>query len=589
MSDPGTYQVLVDSEGWEGRRDELAEAVAAWIGLPTARVRATLAVRDQPVATFDAEDGALRLVAELERMGVRARIRRGGRRSLADLTRRRTPDDPAPDPVASETVQPGWAHAFGERARRPVTSGAGTVVGMPGAERADELQHTMLATPSEQRLPGAPEVDEAPESRTPVARPRDPSGMREASVRGGVRQARTSVPDPAPPVPSDAPPDETMARPATGWSAILGERLGEKLIDREGAPPEPADAHPTESSPGVAGRDAVPPARRNHDTGTERALSADTLLPTAPPPPVRDGATTASPRSMNDTRIHGPGAFPAPEGPSDPGVHEGASERSVPEPPAPEASEPPAPAPPPQFERVRRDDDDMPALQPKLSLPRVPEPASAFRWGLAAPGAGQAYLGDVSSGVTYALGSFLIFPWVRGALDARRQAERIMDGNTLPLRETNPTRTAAYVASYWAVVGMLVLGFVAFRESFEPATLPPIDEAAIEARARAERDRALAAEAAEREEAERVAREERERLAREEHARMVELLRDARSACDEERYIACRELAQMALEIDGTNREGHWLRAQAVNEGRALPGDTDPAVDPGPTPAEYRP
>ena len=538
LSDLGSHHVLVDSVGWEGRRDELAETVASWLDLPTSRVRATLAVRDQPVATFDDAAAAQALVASLAKLGVRARVRTGVRRSLADLTRRRVEQDTHDTPIADETQQPGWSAAFGPAGATRGVAHQATVAGMPGATHPAEMERTLIASPDAAvRFPGVPTSEPPLEDSKPSLR-RTPTGAQSAVVR--------SRPDAV----AAAPPSAASVS-AHGWSDVLGSALQERLVADSAAPaahPEPA---------------RMPPSAL--------AAGADTIVPQAAKAARPASRETSNLPGLRETMVHEP---PVARELAEPSA-------SLPPTPADPASSPASP-PPKAFVRLRQDDEAalLPA-PPAPSMPMIPSEKAALLWGIAAPGAGQAYLGDMNSALTHALGGVLIWPWIRGARDAAGRVRRMQSGHTLPVRSPNLRRTAGFVACWWGTLAMLALGWVLLRESVEPATLPAIDHAALEARARAnvEAERArIAAIAAE----EARAAEEAEAVASAERAQQLEgLLQAAREACDAGRFEACRARAQLALELDGTSRRARMLHAEALNEGRVLPeADAAEPTDP---------
>jgi hypothetical protein len=453
-------------------------------------------------------------------------------------------------PVAEDTMQPGWAAGFGPADAQRAVASTSTVAGMPGATHPSEMERTLIASPDAPvRFPGAP-TSEAPLDDSKPSLRRTPTGAQSAVVR-----ARPDAPTPPPPSASNVAPVS-----AHGWSDVLGSALRERLVAEEA--PAPAPAPPTAAAPPAASPFA--PA--------QAAASADTMVAKRVDPTRAASRETSNLPGLRDTLVHD---APSPIARS---VGTGAdAEAPVPaQAPALEPAQEAAPvAPPNAFVRLRQGDAQEPPA-PSPSMPIIPSERAALLWGIAAPGAGQAYLGDMNAALTHALGGVLVWPWIRGARDAAGRVRRMSAGNTLPVRSPNLRRTAGFVACWWGAVAVLVVGWLVLRESVEPATLPAIDHAALEARARAsveaERARVQAVAAQEAE----VAAAEEAAAAAERAERFEGLLQAAREACDEGRYEACRARAELALAVDGTSRRARMLHAEALNEGRVLP-DADAA------------
>ncbi|MFT6399512.1 MAG: hypothetical protein ACJAYU_004279 [Bradymonadia bacterium] len=236
------------------------------------------------------------------------------------------------------------------------------------------------------------------------------------------------------------------------------------------------------------------------------------------------------------------------------------------------ASEPLAPA-----DQLTVGDKFVRLRQPSADqLADGPEPRIALLWGLAAPGAGFAYLGEPNRGFRYALGSVLIFPWIKGALDASQLATDVKEGRTLLRRKPDPLARLLYVCCFWAVVLLVGFGISVLLTGSVSSPLDPATQTAADAETTL--GSAISSPPVESDSAEvELAVEpvpDPDQLERQ----LSALVREARLACEEERYAECERLAGEALDIDGRNRQALILQVEAVSHSsrtRPNPSETD--------------
>lgn len=559
MTDRDTYEIIVDIDGWPASRAALSDVVAGVLGVPAHRIRPVLDVRDEPVATYAHQEEADRVADELAAKGidvaVRRRLRR--RRSLEELTRRAVTMQPREEDAIHEdgavakaptdareqvaahagTMTPGWA-ALDDSGASPAH--AGTAVGLPGwSVSADSGTMAPIASPLRLRDEPA-DVDPVQVARQLLAAEAtadtvDPTNAGEwGEILGSALadrlvagdEVRTGSPrgggPAAPPVPVAprqgdtkdlAPYEQTMAPPAGATTQHPGDLRREHA--GASAPPEVAG-----SAWSVAGVDVAEP-----------------LAPAALPV---DATQMVAPRANEDVLAFAgfdeAALSHAPEAPQD-GMTVGD-----------------------KFVRLRQPSAD--------ELAGTPEPTRVFAWGIAAPGAGFAAMGEPSRGVNYLLGSFLVVPWVKGAVDASRFASEVKAGSALLQRKPDPLVLFVYVVGFWGIVAAAIALASALTISVPPpSTTDPgvveIDSGSQTSEAEADSGTGPAVTAAD------VGAELDEGELR---RQLNALIREARMACEEERYAECERLTGRALELDGRNREALILQVEAVSRGvRTVP------------------
>ena len=193
---------------------------------------------------------------------------------------------------------------------------------------------------------------------------------------------------------------------------------------------------------------------------------------------------------------------------------------------------------------------------------------AALLWGVVAPGGGQAYLGSWQRGVTYALSSPLIVPWIVGVREAVREAAAGREGARLVDRRPRMGSAAWYTLAFWASIALVVTVIVSALR-FEPRLEAPAPAPEAAAVVVADEAETTEPEASEQADADELSDEERA-------ARLNTVLLDARRACQTERYFLCRELAEEALALDGRSREAQLLHVRAISEGVVEPPPQDP-------------
>ena len=213
-----------------------------------------------------------------------------------------------------------------------------------------------------------------------------------------------------------------------------------------------------------------------------------------------------------------------------------------------------------RFQMMRRE-------TPMAATAIGPTPEGAAFWGVLAPGAGFAYLGESSRGVIYALGAPFLVPWVVGAFAAMADAKEIQAGRRLAARRSSPLGNLAYVLAFWSLVGLAVGGLCWVSVATVQERPPPVAESvdsgpSVDVTTTLIGDRPT-------EESEHETDEVAGVLAREEE--FSELIRRARVACGSERWVECRELAGHALDLDEQSREAQTLHVRAVSHGVIVP------------------
>lgn len=573
--------------------------MAAVLGVPSHRIHPVLDLRDEPIAQYVHQEEADRVAEELASRGldvtVRRRLRR--RKSLQELTRRASPSLPqakpllppaklepvavdAPRSVApvAQTIRPGWLALDDSGPARPVH--AGTAVGIPAwTDSNEDITAPPPATENAQPDQGALNSLMAVDATADTVAP---------DTQGGQ------------------------------WSDILGAALADRLVEdgslaaqsgvakavtvspRARRSADPAISAPTENSPevssaSVTASDTSAPSVRT----LASPVGSDTLHPgharaeashVAPPEPVGESPAPANAGSawavagidVPKEVVRAPGGVLRPVASMD------ERKPSIAEKPAStgtllmdaadafagfeEAALATASDPPPPADDLTVGDKFTRLRQPSAEeLSEGPEPNIALLWGIAAPGAGFAYLGEPSRGFNYALGSIFLFPWLKGALDASKLAEEVKEGRALLRRKPDPLARFLYVACFWSFVAIVVFAIAAVIPDRSSSTPPdPVVGPIVEVDDRSEAatpDEAPEPEAAEEDAV--VEPGERELNA---------LVREARHACEEGRYAECERLAGHALDIDGRNRQALILQVEAVSHSsrtRPVPSEND--------------
>lgn len=559
VTDRDTYEIIVDIDGWPASRAALSDVVAGVLGVPAHRIRPVLDVRDEPIATYAHQEEADRIADELAARGidvvVRRRLRK--RKSLKELTRRpvtllprteRAADPepgPPPDkakPPEAKTMKPGWA-ALDESGAMSA-AGAATAAGLPAwSVIADSGTMASVGSPlaSSRASPDqAVQVVRALLDKEATADTVDPCNASEwGEILGSAladrlvaenerRDGATTISEPVAPT--------VAVTPRLGQTDEV-EAFGETLAPA----PSATTQHPADLRRGHAGA-STPTKARTGDEGSAWSVAG-----------VR---VDERPVQSVDSTPSRPDDEPA-SAAADALVFAGFDEAAL-----AEASEVPQ-------EYLTVGDRFVRLRQPSADdLAGTPEPGVVFAWGLAAPGAGFAALGETSKGFTYLLGSFLLVPWFKGAVDASRFAADVKHGNALLQRKPDPTALFLYVVGFWTVIAAAVV-LISTLTSAVPPT-PPLDAGIVtidsgsqtseaEANSGTEPATAVADVGAELDEGE---------IRRQLNA----LIREARMACDEQRYAECERLAGEALDLDGRNRQALILQVEAVSRGvRSVP------------------
>lgn len=412
--------------------------------------------------------------------------------------------------------------------------------------------------------------------------------------------------DPSADAPTVLRPPPPRASEADGWAGILGSALAERLVDGEDEtapmlerPPIPArrpagdgraGGPDTLVAPGSsdtldpnADRDSlraqiarvraeVPPPRADEPSAWARAgvdiegvreVAPAVVVPVRAPASLRASTPDSQDLARGDTLVFDPAgaplvdavASPAPLSPDLAGEGEEAdpADLSIGD----------------RFVRLR---------PPPARAADAVSPERAAFWGALAPGGGFAYLGTPARGVSYALGAVLVVPWLKGMVDAAREAAEIRDGKRLAARRGEPIQRLAYVSTFWlaaaVVVGVVWSAGVLLSASDpaeSPASIPvpvvPVDTTSNSGLSEPPSGAEVPSPTPDAESADDL----------ENARRLDELVRRARIACEGERYFECRQLAEEALSIDGRDREARLLHVRAVTQ-----GVVDPPPDPQP-------
>jgi hypothetical protein len=570
LTDAATHQVLVDSNGWEGRRDVLAQRVADLLGQPASRVRATLAVPGTPVTKCASVREAEGVVATLRDAGLFATIRVAAASALVGGVRVPLVVD-VTEPIASDaTIQAGWRQDLGGDPLPPEADGA-TVVGMPSLNQSPQ-RTTTLGDAASESLKVAARV--APQSvaepPTPAGEPelggKTPTGAHLAIAGNAAKQVSakrllSSAPEPG------------------AWSDVLGGALGAKLL---GDHQQPLDRQTPAAAPGALRGKPITPH------------SATTMAPAS-----ARSASTATQLAAGSTRVHGPSwdvargeqftsqvfdeaaaqiqsAWPSQYADEKP-LEAAPSKRAVSQPRS--AVQPPeSPGLGMQVETPSGAWNTSPELGDGFALLRRDEELAhreiewptltlATLFAVLAPGAGQAYLASAREGLVYAFGAPLLKPWYDGLADVRAEVGRVESGAALPRRSASVLRGAAFVGVFWSVVLTLVVGMMAGFAATQNPTPVVLDEAALQAAADERHAAGLALVAAAEEEI-RLEHAAAESAASAERVIAIrDLLRNAQLACETENYRLCRDFTLQLLALDGENVRGLRLHATALAEG----------------------
>ncbi len=200
------------------------------------------------------------------------------------------------------------------------------------------------------------------------------------------------------------------------------------------------------------------------DLHVDRApLSAPQPAPT--PMPVASSSAPSPPEMMFGAEPVAQPAQPLPaETPWQPVLEEVIAPRT-PEVPVATGSAPPQHVPstptrqPGRFEgdqilhALGMDEQDRPPYMPEGYDPRPPHSPVIARWlSILAPGAGQVYNGEERRSLDYGLKFWLISPWLKGAEQAEKRAEKIATYYAPRPEPGNMKRTLKYVGVWYACV-----------------------------------------------------------------------------------------------------------------------------------------
>ena len=586
LTDRDTYEIIVDIDGWPASRAALSEVVAAVLGVPSHRIRPVLDVRDEPVAAYAHQEEADRIAEELAARGidvvVRRRIRK--RKSLRELTKLANTSvprsggiaksEPAPKPAEapespepeapSRTMKPGWS-ALAESGPMSLAP-AGTAVGLPAwsdpAEPTTAPPHAsqnaidprdvsalleaeatadtvdpgaqagvwgdILGAALADRLVGtAEELSGETFSASPQPAGLDGSGS-VAVVRAKKSKARSTE---ASPEAAAAPPTQETLAPSLGGDTQHPSELRAQLA--AGAETTPASDEPAadgKSAWAVAGVD-VPPEVVNAPKGVLRPVATIDQ----PEPSARPDLREALARFAGDELAFA-GFDEAALAEAEAQVHD---ELTVGD----------------KFVRLRQPSPD--------ELVGTPEPNAVLGWGLLAPGGGFAALGEPVRGLNYALGAIFVVPWLKGALDASRAAADVKAGKVLLQRKPDPLVLFLYVVGFWGIAACVGLGVSALLAPSEP---PPNREVFVEIDTGSQTS-VVESDSTTDQVVTDAADAEPEIDETERQRQLDRLIREARLACEEERYAECERLAGQALDLDGRNRQALILQVESVSRG----------------------
>lgn len=548
------YRIAVTREGFSGGVDELAERVAQRFGAQSVRVRLDL----QRSGRFDVPgQGSLataqRVIDELRSIGVPAVV--------------------VEVPAVLPPVPLGLDDTFmGEIGGSTFVTPSASPTPLPGASD-DRTLHGMPREGADGRtlVPGRgpaviPESDGVPEGQEKV-----PGAWQ--AVLGAASPVPTRAA--APPVRPDAPPPVALAPPAA-----IAAMLGDATIV---TPPPPLPVPPPVSSGPAVGLPASAPsntaAEATPQVAAARGWSAvlghalherpvGAPEPTPPPasPTPSAGATPSSapPRAfVVPDALLGDDAATQMVMPSHPRQQNDAARNDLLEAQA---------RPRQRYERLRQ------AGEPSQAASDEASPLVAGIWSLLAPGAGQAYNGQVERGVTFALAGVFIVPWFWSIADAVQVATA---------RQRKPKSNVpgalkarlAIVAGFWTGIAVLLFLAGAVRDAAERNAVRPVFTTQVglpTAPAAPPTHEASGPEIDDGPARQRAA----QRLA------VAELVDRARLACLNERFVECRDLAEQALELDDSSREAQTLHVQAIAATLGPTAQDTATGDAAPTPPD---
>lgn len=220
--------------------------------------------------------------------------------------------------------------------------------------------------------------------------------------------------------------------------------------------------------------------------------------------------------------------------------------------PKPRAPDAPAPLRERRFERLRPPEPEVAAS--------AHSPVVAGLWSVLAPGAGQAYNGDLQRGITFALSGLFVIPWFYSIFDAVSRAADLRSRGRIPRSAPWKPRVILVLGFWCGAVVLLAAGSLLVRALEDPPARSAPEEVAssvptVRPVAQARPAATIEEPAGDESPAEIRAAERREVSA---------ILEIAAVACAEARYLECRRLTEQALEIDDSSRDAQRMHAQAI-------------------------
>jgi len=553
---------VVTTDGWETAIDELAETLSARFALPSLRLRLGLQRGAVEVIRVLDEHEAHSIVDALVAIGVHARVGHA-------------PLGPPPEPksrvnatiaqpsspqtiIAPDAAQRESRHVA-QQAQRPLAADplprgpAPAPRARGGDAKGDVADRTMRAV----RPPlDALITEDEGQNATMVAGPRVIASLDE-SIDLGPPEVRERVP--APDLSARIP---VRGVPSTGAHAAVGQR-------DEPRPPRDVGWDVMFGPPAAAAGARVPAAARAEKRPPHENASPSGDAPSAPiagwsavlgteirPPvdPSGGAPTSTDTHGVPPPPRAGTEAAPLVETPSalmpfdDQGLLGGDADTSVGEMDA---------SPPPGFRR----------LTPELVVPSEhrPHPVVAALLSMVAPGAGQIYNDEHARAVSFALGGPFVVPWVMSVIDAVRSA-REARGST---RSPQLLHSLGFGVLYWVALAGVVAALYGVHQWTRPSNSASHQSgvahavtgpANTESTDTAEPDLSVI--------------QDREA----ERTEINRLLIQAQLACERRRFEECRELAEMALDIDEVDPLARRLHVRAI--AAQSEGDpSDPDVD----------